>query len=295
MSNNSEIQVAASFSQDTSSTPKVDPVPTEAPTTNAPTTDAPTTEAPTTEAPTTEAPSPSDASTSLGSPDWSSTRAIWLKLKYKSGASTASGDPQFERASSDLQQVAKFAAKTLSDCRAYLATHGKTSPHTVLTANLNNYYSDDEASEARQQIAELNQLTVEANESSIAAFERYNEGVIGPIEQWLAEYAVLQPQIKLHRDWHLAFDHYQSKVSSMQCKLDKLRAQDQEVKPNNEQRLLRNLAKLEAAKAGYDELNEKLTAAMQQAYTARFAAFAPVVTGFVNFHHERADAVAKRG
>ena len=250
------------------------------------------------DAPTTNAPSLSNANISLASPEWSSTRAIWLKLKYKSGAKAISADSQFERASSDLKQVAKFAVKTLSDCRAYLR-YVKKSPHAVLTANLNNYYSDDEASEksfeARQQIAELNQLTVEANESSIAAFERYNEGVIGPIEQWLAEYAVLQPQIKLHRDWHLALDHYQSKVFSVQRKLDKLRAQDQEVKPNNEQRLLRNLAKLEAAKAGYDELNEKLTAAMQQAYTARFAAFAPVVTGFVNFHHERTGAVDKRG
>merc|ERR1712086_134902 len=70
-----------------------------------------------------------------------------------------------------------------------------------------------------------------------------------------------------------AFDHYQSKVSSMQCKLDKLRAQDQEVKPNNEQRLLRNLAKLEAAKAGYDEQIAELNQLTVEANESSIAAF----------------------
>merc|ERR1740130_842010 len=114
--------------------------------TDTPTTDPPTTDAPITDAPTTNAPSLSNANISLARPEWSSTRAIWLKLKYKSGAKAISADSQFERASSDLKQVAKFAVKTLSDCRAYLR-YVKKSPHAVLTANLNNYYSDDEASE----------------------------------------------------------------------------------------------------------------------------------------------------
>lgn len=228
-------------------------------------------------------------------PAVNTSRLGWLKVKYLTGMTVASANPRFGIVNAQLIETAKFAKKTHRDCKKYQAWL-KVSPQLAVTADFNSYFSKDDCNELETAaaLADFHQLSAKAQDSSSIAHDDYAEQVLGCIDQWLLQYKTLQPRIEKMHQWHLVHDHYNNKLAGLQAALAKDEAQYKDT-PQQKERLQRNIAKLDKAKAGYDQANEQLITDMNEMYNTRFTAFAPAALGFVHFHQERNEVMCKRG